>query len=84
MKNETDSVSCLPDGAIFLGRGGAFARPQFQPTILGWAIDLEDDEDVWTFGEWYMSSGDFFYAAPVGSEVARLNTAKSLCNSGRK
>lgn len=62
----------LPDGAVFLGRGGEFDinGKRFE----GWLIDVNEEDDVWDkCSDLWGTYEEFFYAVPKDSEIAKLN-----------
>lgn len=72
MNTKPSDIPALPEGAVYLGKGGEFSVPQGAP-FSGWCAEQEVG-----FGDWYRgwykgNSRCSHYAAPRDSEVARLN-----------
>lgn len=62
----------LPEGAVLLGYGGAFAIPE-SGKFKGWSMSLFTGERKWVEGTFYGLEPDALYAAPADSDVVRLN-----------
>jgi hypothetical protein len=62
----------LPDGAVYLGRGGEFTNISAASCYVAWHPAVNSDEH-WTYFHEPTISADFCYAAHVDSEIARLN-----------
>jgi len=60
----------LPPGAVLLGKGGTFKVPSGR--FEGWTIDRSWPK--WDWGSyWGRLVPDIYFAAPAGSEIAKLN-----------
>jgi len=69
---EPRSLPPLPEGAVYLGRGGEF---EIQDGIFfdGWVFDPDAADARWIPYTWRGKCGTLHFAAPADSEIARLN-----------
>src|SRR6056297_157650 len=64
------SLLPIPDGAVYLGKGGTFKRAS--ETFEGWLF--ASAEQGWVRSNWVVGSNpSHHYAAPIDSEIARIN-----------
>jgi hypothetical protein len=61
----------LPENAVYLGKGREFTRGD--TWFNGYAYNLDHPEGRWEAGNWEGNCQSIHYAAPKGSEIARLN-----------
>lgn len=65
------SAPKLPDGVVILGKGRTF---EASGLFAGWRFCAADGDTEWEHGEEWEGSDRFsLYAAPIDSEIARLN-----------
>lgn len=73
-------ASCppLPAGQVFLGRGGQFAIPHQSFSGLACASNDPVLGSSWIPYAYYVGNSDYYYAAPEGSEIVKLNFGEPL------
>jgi hypothetical protein len=72
-------ASCpqLPEGYVYLGRGGSFTLPK--AVFDGTAFQDDDSPCCWRHSvRWAGDQPDYIYAAPEGSEIITLNFGEPL------
>lgn len=68
---EDNPKECLPEGAVFLGRGLEFKTTEIP--FEGWLYDTLASLPHWIGCLCHGASKDLLYAAPKDSEIVRLN-----------